>query len=158
EVIRWAVTVFLLLFELSIVLFKWAGSLHDKAVRQRLRDALLWTDARGRARREKIDEYARRDVDGDLALELECATARRDALRDSELGRLRRRASFRPAGAPATTGTASTGEPAATADGDFMGGPSADPSPTPVPGDDDREPQRGEVVVGRYRLIDQIGS
>src|SRR5262249_38861147 len=48
--------------------------------------------------------------------------------------------------------------PAATAGGGFMGGPSADPSPTPVPGDDDREPQPGEVVVGRYRLIDQIGS
>jgi hypothetical protein len=162
EAIRWAITLLLFLFELSIVLIKWTGSVHDKVVKHRLQDTLLWEEARARARRERIDEYAGRDVEKDLELELVFANERRELLRADELRRLRR-TWFRRADAPETaTATAATAATAVMTDWGHTPTPPLNGDPFPAsprpPGDDIHEPRPGEMVAHRYQLVEEIGS
>jgi hypothetical protein len=148
-VIRWIISLLLLLFELSIVFFKLAGSAHDRTIKLRLLRVIELAQARAEALREVMDDFARRDVAADLELDLELAQATRERMRKRELGRI--------TGVPWWTRVGqrllSAGEEPASAPA--RGDGSESPTPPPKPGNE--EPVTGDLIAGRYRLQDEVG-
>ncbi len=164
-VIRWTLSLFLLLFELSVVVLKLTGSAYDARLRAELRQNMQLTAAKSTAFDGKVQEYAEEETALDRLVEREISVAQRQASRDRQLRlieggpwfsewlaglatrprRPRRAGSWR--GGPRRGGSTPSYEPSLEASVSG-GGPANNALP----------PKEGDLIGGRWQLNHEIGS
>lgn len=162
-VIRWTLSLFLLLFELSVVVLKLTGSAYDQRLRAELRQNMKLTDAKSSAFDGKVQEYAEEEIALDRLVEREISVAQRQASRDRQLRLIEGGPWFAEWLAGVATRPRRPRRARSWRTGRGGSTPSYDPSLDPSvsgggPANNALPPKEGDLVGGRWQLNHEIGS
>ena len=161
-VIRWALSLFLLLFELSVVVLKLTPSAYDRRLRAELRQNIKLTDAKSAAFDGKVQEYAEEEIGLDRLVEREISVAQRQASRDRQLRIIEGGPWFAEWLAGVAERTRRPRRPRPWHDSRRSSTPSHDPSLDPSvsggPANNALPPKEGDLIGGRWQLNHEIGS
>lgn len=157
-IIRWTLSLFLLLFELSVVVLKLSGSAYDRRLRAELQQNIKLTEAKKTAFDGKVDQYAAEEIELDRQVDREISAAQRQASRDRQLRLIEGSAWL----ADWLANRVKPGRPKRRRRrGPWSMAPSGgfDPSISGGgPANNSLPPQAGDLVGGRWQLTRVIGS